>query len=154
MIRLVSASRLRYLRSTGSPTRTRITGRSVKSKRGSRRLRGHTRSVPHRPTGMTGAWVAWARRAAPQRPFSSGSKNAGPRGIVPSGASDTASPACSARMACSSGSFEPDERLTRMPPAIFDRNPMTGASNTSFLPRKRNDRPVWPRTAPTTVASK
>ena len=85
MIRLVSASRLRCLSSTGSPTRTRISGRSARSKRGRRRLRGHTCSVPHRPTGMTGAWVAWARRAAPQRPFSSGSKNAGPRGIVPSG---------------------------------------------------------------------
>ena len=103
---------------------------------------------------MTGAPVAWARRAAPQRPFSTGSKNAGPRGIVPSGASDTASPARRARMACSNGSDEPDERFTRMPPAIFDRKPMIGASKTSFLPRKRNERPVWPSTVPTTVASK
>ena len=102
-------------------SRTRIGTGSRRSSRGRRWLRGHTFSVPHSPHGITGACVAWASRAAPQRPFSTGSKNAGPRGIVPSGAIATASPASSTRMACSSGSFEPDDRLTRMPPAIFDQ---------------------------------
>ena len=103
---------------------------------------------------MTGARVAAARRAAPQRPRSSVAKNAGPRGMVPSGARAIASPACSTLIAASSGSSEPDDRLTRMPPAIRANAPMTGTSNTSFFPRKRNERPVWPSTAPTTVPSK
>ena len=50
---------------------------------GSRHERGHTFSVPHRPIGMTGARVIAASRAAPQRPFSTGSKNAGPAGSCP-----------------------------------------------------------------------
>ncbi len=54
---------------------------------GNRAFRGQTFSVPHRPTGMTGTRVLAARRAAPHRPLSSGSKNAGPRGIVPWGMS-------------------------------------------------------------------
>ena len=37
--------------------------------RGICELRGHTFSVPHRPTGMTGTPVICARRAAPQRPL-------------------------------------------------------------------------------------
>ena len=41
---------------------------------------------------MTGARVSAARRAAPQRPFSFGSKNAAPRGIVPCGMIATRSP--------------------------------------------------------------
>ncbi len=39
---------------------------------GSRDERGHTFSVPHRPTGITGAPVIAASRAAPQRPLSIG----------------------------------------------------------------------------------
>ena len=40
---------------------------------GTRAERGHTFSVPHRPMGITGAFVSAARRAAPQRPFNCGS---------------------------------------------------------------------------------
>ena len=72
MIRFVSASSERCFNSTGSPTLIRTTGGSVRlSTFGSRAERGHTFSVPHSPTGMTGAPLSWARRAAPQRPFSS-----------------------------------------------------------------------------------
>ena len=53
------------------------------SSRGAFDFRGQTRSVPQSPTGMTGAFVRAASLAAPQRPTSTGSKNAGPRGIVP-----------------------------------------------------------------------
>ena len=109
---------------------------------GSRLERGHTRSVPHSPIGMTGAFVSAASRAAPQRPFSSGSKNAGPRGIVPCGMIATTSPPVRASAAACSGSSEPVPRSTRMPPIAVASWPMTGASNTSFLPRKRTVRPL------------
>ena len=70
MIRLVSAFGDRYLSSTGVPTRTRTSGGSVRCVTlGSRAERGQTCSVPHNPTGMTGASVAAASRAAPQRPL-------------------------------------------------------------------------------------
>ena len=59
MIRSVSLSTFLYLSSTGGPTRTRIVGGLVTfSMFGSRALRGHTFSVPHSPTGMTGARVS------------------------------------------------------------------------------------------------
>ncbi len=80
----------------------RTVGGSVRlSTFGSRLDRGHTFSVPHSPIGITGALVIWASRAAPQRPFSSGSKNAGPRGIVPCGMIATTSPPARASAAAS-----------------------------------------------------
>ena len=55
MIRSVSSSMFLYLSSTAGPTRTRIVGGFVTfSTFGSRALRGHTFSVPHSPTGITG----------------------------------------------------------------------------------------------------
>ena len=68
------------------------------------------------PMGMTGALVMAASRAAPHRPFSSGSKKARPRGMVPCGMSATTSPACRASAAAARGSSEPVPRSTRMPP--------------------------------------
>ena len=59
---------------------------------GSRDERGHTCSVPHTPSGITGAPVAAARRAAPDLPRNRGSKNASPRGIVPCGVTISTSP--------------------------------------------------------------
>ena len=50
-----------------------MSGRPIGDRRGSLALRGQTFSVPHTPSGMTGAFVSAARRAAPQRPLSSGS---------------------------------------------------------------------------------
>ena len=105
-------------------------------------MRGHTDSVFQSPTGITGARVSAARRAAPQRPLAPGSKKAGPRGIVPCGDMEMSSPARSAWAAASSGSSEPDARTTRMPPNALAKPPMTGASKTSFLPRKRAVRPA------------
>ena len=74
---------------------------------GRRLERGHTFSVPHKPTGMIGASVSWCSRAAPQRPFNTGSKKAGPRGIVPCGARATSSPASRAATAACNGSSDP-----------------------------------------------
>jgi hypothetical protein len=108
---------------------------------GSRLERGQTFSVPHSPTGITGAFVIAASRAAPQRPFSSGSKNAGPRGIVPCGIIATRCPSSSTSAAARSGSSDPVPRSTRIPPIASMIGPTTGASNTSFLPRKRGERP-------------
>ena len=84
MIRFVSASALRYFNATGGPTRICTVGGFVTLRMfGSRAERGHTFSVPHTPMGMTGASVIAARRAASQRPFSSGSKKAFPAGSCP-----------------------------------------------------------------------
>ncbi len=121
---------------------------------GKRALRGQTFSVPQSPTGITGTRVWAARRAAPQRPLSSGSKNAGPRGMVPWGMSATSWPADSAAAAASSGSSEPVPRSTRMPPMALAMLPITGASKTSFLPRKRTGRPFLERVIPITSGSK
>ena len=109
---------------------------------GSRSLRGHTFSVPHSPTGITGARVMSARRAAPHRPFSTGSKNAWPRGIVPCGMIATSSPASSAAAAAFNGSSEPGAPLDA--DATHRLRDLTddGASKTSFLPRKRTGRPA------------
>ena len=57
----------------------------------------HLLGAPDARSGSTGAPVIAASRAAPHRPFSTGSKNAGPRGIVPCGMSATSSPACERR---------------------------------------------------------
>lgn len=103
--------------------------------------RGHTFSVPHKPTGITGTRDSWARRAAPQRPRSFGLKNSRPRGIVPCGIIATMSPAANASSAAWSGASEPVPRSTRMPPMARAKSPTTGASKTSFLPRKRTGRP-------------
>ena len=74
-------------------------------------LRGHTFSVPHNPMGITGAPLICARRAAPHRPFSTGSKKARPRGIVPCGIIATISPASSAASASLRGSSLPGPPL-------------------------------------------
>ena len=117
-------------------------------------LRGHTFSVPHSPIGITGAPVRNARRAAPQRPCNTGSKKARPRGMVPCGMIATISPASSAALAASSGASLPVPRSTRMPPSAAASCPMTGASNTSFLPRKRTVRPVLATVSDTANTSK
>ena len=114
MIRLVSVSGSSYVSSTGGPIRTVTRGRRSGSMRGSRAFLGQTCSVPHRPIGITRALVIAARRATPHRPCSSGSKNAGPRGIVPWGAIITTSPARNATAAASRGSSEPVPRSTRI----------------------------------------
>jgi hypothetical protein len=93
--------------------------------------------------GTTGTFVIAARRAAPHRPVSSGSKNAWPRGIVPWGRIITSSPAPSATAASASGSSDPVARSTGMPPMARANWPTTGASNTSRLPRNRTGR--WRR---------
>ena len=143
MIRLVSASSERCFSSTGGPTETVTSGGSATLSTLGRRLdRGHTRSVPHSPTGMTGALVSCASRAAPQRPLSTGSKNAGPLGIVPWGMIPTTSPPSIADTAACNGSLEPLARSTRMPPMARLSWPTSGTSNTSFLPRKRTVRPL------------
>ena len=78
MIRSVSVFSERYTSSTGSPTRMRTSGGSVTLRTlGNRLDRGQTFSVPHIPSGMTGACDSLASRAAPNRPFSTGSKKAG-----------------------------------------------------------------------------
>ena len=80
----VSASSLRYFSGTAGPTVTVTCGGCARLKTfGGGRYAGQTRSVPHKPTGMTGTLVMAARRAAPQRPLSTGSKKASPRGMVP-----------------------------------------------------------------------
>ena len=82
-----------------------------------------------------------ASLAAPQRPFSSGSKNAGPRGMVPWGMRATSSPASRPRPRRGAA------RRSRCParpgcrPWPWRAGPTTGASKTSFLPRKRTGRP-------------
>ena len=74
MIRLVSASALRYASFTGGPTvMVMVGGLTTFSTFGRRAERGHTFSVPHRPMGITGALERAANRAAPQRAFSTGS---------------------------------------------------------------------------------
>ncbi|CAB4364257.1 unannotated protein [freshwater metagenome] len=74
MIRFVSVSARRYTRLTGSPIVTvMVGGFHTFSSAGKRAERGHTCSVPHSPIGITGAFVIAARRAAPQRPFNTGS---------------------------------------------------------------------------------
>ena len=94
MIRLVSASALRYFRSTGRPDpdadRRRVPERQHV------RAAGRCGATPARcPTARRGSRapsVIAASRAAPHRPLSTGSKNARPRGIVPCGMSATSSP--------------------------------------------------------------
>ena len=155
MIRRVSACAERYLSSTGSPTLIVTVGGLVTFQmRGSRSDRGHTFSVPHSPMGTTGTFVSAARRAAPQRPFSSGSKNTGPRGMVPWGRIATSSPAARAAAASTSGRSDPVERSTRMPPMARTREPTTGASKTSRLPRKRTARPRRASAIPSANGSK
>jgi hypothetical protein len=155
IIRLVSASTESPSTSNGSPTRTRtVGGCTTFHTRGRRSERGHTASVPHTPIGTTGTPVWAARRAAPHRPFSSGSKNARPRGIVPWGRMATSSPLASAAAASSSGSSEPLARSTRMPPSARAMFPTTGASNTSRLPRNRTARPRRANTLPSVSGSK
>ena len=83
-----------------------------------------------------------ASRAAPHLPLSTGSKNAGPRGIVPCGMSATSSPASSAfgRLAQRLvRARSPARRGCRRAPR--SACPTTGTSNTSFFPRKRTGRP-------------
>ena len=93
MTAFVSASSLRYFNATGGPTRTVTVGGLARfNTLGNLALRGHTCSVPHSPTGMIGALPIAAKRAAPQRPFSLGSKKARPRGMVPWGMIATISP--------------------------------------------------------------
>ena len=79
-------------------------------------LRGHTFSVPQMPTGITGARDPWANFAAPHLPFSTGSKNARPRGIVPCGIIATMSPAAIASSAARNGSLLP---VPRFGPALL-----------------------------------
>ncbi len=75
MIASVSATASVKDSGTGRPTRTVTLGgfrTSVKS--GVRAERAHTLSVPHSPTGTTGAPVDAARRAVPVLPCRTGSK--------------------------------------------------------------------------------
>ena len=60
---------------------------------------------PDRDDRAPSSWPPAGPR--PSRPFSTGSKNASPRGIVPWGISATSSPASSASAAAVSGSSEP-----------------------------------------------
>ena len=110
---------------------------------GSRAERGHTFSVPQIPIGITGAPLIAASRAAPQRPRSSGSKNARHAGSCPPASAPTMSPLASASAAACNGASDPVPRSTRMPPIALASCPTIGASNTSFLPRKRSGRPDW-----------
>ena len=144
MIRVVSASTSSPVNpSTGSPTRTRTSGgRAMLATFGTRALRGQTFSVPQIPIGITGAPLVAASLAAPQRPLSSGSKKARPRGIVPWGIIATSSPAASALAAAHSGSSDPLPRSTLMPPMALAICPTIGASKTSALPRNRSGRPL------------
>ena len=140
---------------TGRPTRTRtVGGWASAATSGSLADRGQTCSVPHRPTGTTGAPVAAARRAVPVLPCSTGSKNASPRGIVPCGRTMTTSPARSAASAACSGRDEPLPRSTGMPPIARATQPSTGASNSSCLPRKRTGRPSRAATSARAATSK
>ena len=144
MIRLVSASALRYFSGTAIADRDRHLRRveDVEHVRQASRPRPHLLGAPQPHRDRPAPCVIAASLAAPHRPFSTGSKNAGPRGIVPSGMSATISPASSASAAACSGSSEPVPRSTRMPPIAVAIWPTIGASNTSFLPRKRTERPV------------
>jgi hypothetical protein len=73
MMRSVSFFSDRYFRSTGPPTRSlTVGGDNTFHTWGNLELRGQTCSVPHTPTGITGALDSWASRAAPQRPFKLG----------------------------------------------------------------------------------
>ena len=121
---------------------------------GRRAERGHTSSVPHSPTGTTGAAVMAARRAVPDFPLSTGSKKASPRGIVPWGRITTTSPASRARRASRSGASERVPRSTGMPPRARATGPITGASNTSRLARKRTGRPSRAATMAKAATSK
>ena len=69
-------SRAQVERRRGRPARRTVGGESRFVTRGSVEDRGQTASVFQSPTGMTGAPVLAASRAAPVLPFSSGSKNA------------------------------------------------------------------------------
>ena len=66
----------------------------------------------------------------------------------------TTSPAANASSAAASGSSEPLPRSTRMPPIALANSPTTGASNTSFFPRKRTGRPALAKRTPTAIGSK
>jgi hypothetical protein len=66
----------------------------------------------------------------------------------------TSSPAARAAPASLSGSSEPVPRSTRIPPNARASWPITGASNTSFFPRKRVVRPERARAMPTASGSK
>ncbi len=140
---------------TGLPSRTdTVGGLHTSLTSGVRDERGHTFSVPHRPTGTTVAPVEAARRAVPVLPRRTGSKKSYPRGIVPCGSTMTMSPAFRADSASRSGWSDPLPRSTEIPPMARAIGPTTGASKISFLPRKRTGRPTPRATRASAATSK
>ncbi len=143
MIRFVSSSRSSPFNSTGLPIRIVISGGFVTlSMFGSRALRGHTRSVPHMPTGMTGAprhvrepgrapsslqLRVEERLAARDRALAASAPRPRRRAARRRPRATARPSPCRGRRGC-----------RRTPSTIW---PTTGTSNTSFLPRKRTGRP-------------
>ena len=158
MILLVSATALFRRRpspATGGPTRTVTVGApSTLASFGRRAERGQTASVFHRPTGTTAAPVEAASRAAPVLPWSTGSKKACPRGIVPCGRMTSPSPARRTRSAGTRAPAAAAARSTGMPPRARAIGPATGRSNSSALARNRVGRPFRPTTRARATTSK
>ena len=155
MIRLVSLSRLLPFNSTGSPTLASTVGGSVTlSTLGTREERGHTFSVPHNPTGMTGTGhlrepgrtpPALQLRVEEGRPAGDGAL-----GHDRDHLAGTERLGRELQRLVGSGAAVDADAAHRRGDLPDDR----GTSNTSFLPRKRTVRPVFAITIAITIGSK